>query len=100
MVTGIVAGRDDHDRYLGMLRPQVQEPGQALHARHGQIEQDEIGFAGGGKPVGQLVERAGLDDLRIGKGGPQRLAQRAPEQGMIVDDDEAVVRHARHSLDF
>jgi hypothetical protein len=62
---GIVAGGYDHHWHLGVLGPQVEEPGHAVHARHAEVEQDEVGLARHRQPVGQLVERAGLQDLGI-----------------------------------
>jgi hypothetical protein len=67
-----------------------------MHARHRQVEQDEVDIGGGGQPLGQLVQRARLQDLRVLERGAQRLAQRAPEQRVIIDDDEPVVGHARY----
>ena len=62
---GIVAGGHDHHRHLGVLGPQVEQPRHAVHARHAEVEQDEVGLARQRQPVGQLVERAGLQDLGI-----------------------------------
>ena len=92
---GIVAGGDDHHRHLGVLRAQVEEPRHPVHARHGEVEQDEVDLARRRQPVGQLVERARLQHLGIGERRAQRLAQRPAKQGMVIDDDEPVIRHAR-----
>ncbi len=89
-------GWDDHGN-LGMLSAQVQQAGDAVYARHGQIEQNEVHLACSGQPLGQLVERSGFQDFGIFEGGAERLAERAPEQGMIIDDDESVNHHAPHS---
>jgi hypothetical protein len=65
-----------------------------VHARHAEVEQDQVGLARQRQPVGQLVERAGLQDLGIRERRAERLAQRPAKQGMVIDDDEPVVRHA------
>ena len=67
-----------------------------MHARHGQVQQDEIGVGGGGQPLGQLVQRARLQHLRVVERVAERLAQRAAKQRMIVDDDKAIARHTVH----
>ena len=51
--------------HLGVLGPQVEQPRHAVHARHAEVEQDEVGLARHRQPVGQLVERPGLQDLGI-----------------------------------
>ena len=66
-----------------------------MHARHAEIQQDEVDLARHRQPVRQLVERARLQHLGVGERRAQRLAQRPAKQGMVIDDDEPVVRHAR-----
>src|SRR5262249_2842079 len=76
-----------------MLRAQIQQPGYSVHARHRQIEQNEIDVARALELPRQLVERARLQDLRRVERRAQRLAERAAKERMIVDDDEPVLRH-------
>jgi hypothetical protein len=71
-----------------------------VHARHGQIEQDQVDLAGFGEPLRQFVEGTGFQDQGVGERCAQSLAQCAPEQRMIIDDDEAIVGLSSHQGRF
>ena len=89
---GIVVGRHHHHRHARILRAQVHQAGKAAHARHRQIEQDEIDVAAALEQFGDLVEGSGLGDFDLLQQAGHRLAQRAAEQRMIVGNHQAVVR--------
>ena len=64
-----------------------------MHAWHCQIEQNEIDVTAGGEPIGEFVEGPGFLHLGVLEGGLQRLAQGAPKQGVVVDNDKFVGGH-------
>ena len=53
--------------------------------------------AGFGEYLGQLAHRTGFKRFERRKGRPQRLVQRIPKQGMIVDDQGMERRETRGS---
>ena len=83
----LVAGYHDHGR-ARMLRAQVHQPGEALHAGHGEVEQDEVDFGTAAEMLGDLVERAGLDDGdALGQPGDGFLQGAAHERVVVRDHD-------------
>ena len=83
---------------LGILRAQIHQPGEAAHARHGQVEQDQIDVAALVEQLRHFVERAGLGDLGAVEQAGDRFAQRAAEQRMIVRDDQSIERFGQDDL--
>ncbi len=75
---------------LGILRAQIHQAGEAAHAGHREIEQNEIDVAAALDELGDLLERAGLADMRAAEQSGHRLAQRAAEQRMVVGDQQMV----------
>ena len=74
------------------MRAQVHQPGKAAHARHAQIEQDEVDFAAALKQPRDVVEGAGLADVGVLEQTGDRCPQGAAEQRMVVGDDQPVMR--------
>ena len=104
MTVGILGGRDDHHGQFRVLRPQGHEAGEALYARHGEIEQDQVDVAFAAQESVQVVHAVGLDHAGLGHDGPDGLAQSAAEQRMIVGDHDgrgglhAVLSRPAHEL--
>ena len=86
VVAGGHGGEDRHGRRAGAAADGAQH-GQAIHARHAQIEQDGVGAMGGepGECRGS-VGGFGRTMAEIGDGGRER----APERGVVVDDEDGV----------
>ena len=76
---------------LGILRAQIHQAGKTAHARHGQVEQDEIDVAAALEQFGDLVEGAGFRDIDAFEQTGDRLAQRAAEQRMVVGDHQPIL---------
>jgi hypothetical protein len=91
--SGIVQGRHDDDRQLGIGAPQVGEGAEAVRARQIQVQQQQVGV----RLVLQRVEPGrdaiGLEKLAGGARGAHRTPQSRAEQRMVVDDDDPVGRH-------
>ncbi len=100
ITAGIVVGRHHDDRDARILRAQIHQPGEAAHARHGQIEQDEIDFAAALEQLGDIVERSGLGNVDFVEQAGHRLAQRPAKQRMIVRDDQTVANRVAHPVDL
>ena len=92
---GIVIGRDHDDRHARILRAQIHQAGEAAHARHGEVEHDEIDLAAAFEQLGDLVERPGLRDLDAFEQSGDRLAQRSAKQRVIVGDHQSIMRGCR-----
>ena len=64
ITAAIVVGRHHDDRHARILRAQIHQAGEAAHARHREVEQDEVDL---GVRVEQLrtasSKVAGLDDF-------------------------------------
>ena len=96
IAAGIVIGRHHDHRHAGILRAQIHQAGKAAHARHGQIEQNEIDVAAALEQFGDFVEGAGFRDIHALEQAGDRLAQRAAEQRMVVGNHQAVLLLALH----
>ena len=72
-----------------MLGAQIDEAGKTTHARHGEIEQDEIDVGIGFERSAQAVEIAAFRNLAAAYGAGDRLAQRAAHQRMVVGNNDA-----------
>ena len=83
---------------LGYCARRYIKPGKAAHARHGQIEQDEIDVAAAFEQLGDVVEGAGLRDIDLLEQPGDRLAQGAAKQRMIVGDDQTIACRFGHSF--
>ena len=59
---------------LGILRAQIHQPGEAAHARHGEVEQHEIHLAAAVEQLDDLVEGARLADLAREQAGSRPRA--------------------------
>ncbi len=79
------------DRHARILRAQIHQAGKAAHARHGQVEQDEIDVAAALEQFGHFVEGAGFRDIDALEQAGDRLAQRAAEQRVIVGDHQPIL---------
>ena len=86
---------------LGILRAQVHQPGESAHARHGEIEQDEIDVAAALEQLRPTSSNdAGLGDLDAFEQAGHGLAQRAAKQRMVVGNDQTIAgRSLRSSPD-
>ena len=85
----IVVGRHHHDRQARILRPQIHKARKAAHARHAQIEQDQIDLGDAAvEEFAHLLEGAGLGDLGPAEHAIDRFAQRAAKQRMIVGNQQ------------
>ncbi len=84
----IVMSGDDDDWHTRILRAQVHEAGKAPHARHRQVEQDEVDLATALEQFRQVVEGSGLGNIDILEQAGNRFPQRSAEQRMVVRNDQ------------
>ena len=77
MTTGSSLAETMTTGMLGILRAQIHQPGKAPHARHVQVEQDEVDIVVGLERGAGLVEAAGLDDRGAGD-QPDIASRKAP----------------------
>ena len=85
---GLLRGRHDHHRKLGILRPERHEAGKALDARHGQVEQDQVDVAFLGEGGVQVIHPTRFHHPGLGHDGGNGLPQRAAKQRMVVGNDD------------
>ena len=78
----------DHDGQFGVLGPQRHQAGEALHARHGQVEQDQVDVALMGQGGVQILHAARLDDPGLRHDGGDGLPQGATKQRMVIGDND------------
>jgi hypothetical protein len=71
-----------------VLRAQAHQAGEAAHARHCEIEQDEIEFAVAPEQLADFFEATGFRDLDVLEPSRHGLAQGTAEQRMIVGDNQ------------
>ena len=68
------------------------QAGEAVHAGHVEIEQDEVDLAATLEELGHVLERAGFADLDMLEKAADRLPQRPAEQRMIVSNHKTIMR--------
>ena len=86
---GLARRRDDDDGNGGMLGPQPREAGEAVHARHVEIEQHGIGLGLAVEGRFCLVQGAGHAELRPGESLAERRRQRVANHRVVVGYEEA-----------
>src|SRR2546425_12008158 len=86
---GIVVRRHNDDWHARILRSQIHEAGKSAHARHGQVEQDEINVSAAFEQLGYILEGSGFRDLDALEQTGHCLSQGAAKQRVIVRYDQA-----------
>ena len=77
-------GRHDDQRDLGRTLADHGDPGEAVHARHGEVEQDQVEFSELVLKGHHVVEAAGFGDRQILETGAHELGQALAEQCVVV----------------
>src|SRR5439155_24209540 len=88
-----VVGRDDHDRELWVLRPQIACHVEPAHVRKPDVEQDHVGIEpidGSQRPGAVTGLTDDLPAVRL-----ERAARGLAETLMVIDDEHAG-RHPGH----
>jgi len=93
---GIVIRRYHDDRHAWILSPQINQPRKTVDTRHRQIKQDKIDVIVLFKVTGDLIDGAGLGNFGTAELAGDGLTQCAPEQGMIICDDQMMPTDVRH----
>ena len=71
------------------LRAQEQESGKSAYARHGQVEQHEIGVWRSVQRRNHTVEIMRDHDLGVGRRREHSLTQTADHERMVIGDEHA-----------
>jgi hypothetical protein len=87
---GIFIGGNDDDGNAGMLRAQAHQTGEAAHAGHREIEQDEIDVTVAAEQLADFFEAAGFRDVDALGQAFDCPTQRAPKQRMVVGDNQTI----------
>ena len=84
-VRNAVAGGEEQDRQREPLRAQPPTDGEAVHPRHGDVEDDEVrdGPLNGSERAASVRRRRDIVPFRR-----ERALEHAPNRGVVVDDED------------
>jgi len=86
-----VRGRDDH-RQLGVVLVELAQQRHAVHHRHPQVGDDDLGWSFGGDRERGLAILGGVDRVA---GEAEQLLEAAARAGLVVDHEDPRAGHAR-----
>src|SRR5690606_25395218 len=85
---GVFVGRDQHDRHGGMLGADGGQAGEAMVARHVQVQQHQVDLVARFEQGQHAIERFGFAGVDVWRGVRSGATQGGAEQRVVVGDEQ------------